>query len=264
MSEETAAPEGQAAPPADGAVETSWTAGMSEEMSGFVEAKGFKDADALASSYQSLEKLRGVPADRLMTLPEDMADREAMLPVYSKLGMPGNPDEYTRVLGDDMNTEVYSALAERAHMLGLGDGQFEGLQQVFGEQVQALAEAQEEQAIAAFDTWKSGDPDGFNNAARVMSEVGMKESEVEGILNGDKASLYEFLGKVGARTAESEVIAGEPSGSFSMSPQAAKTKIAELMGDDAFMKQYTSSSKDVRQAAIDRIGKLHEIAAGGN
>lgn len=263
MSEEAAAPEPGQAAPAPAEATADWTSGFDDEMRGYIENKGFKEPTDLANGYRNLEKLRGVPAENLLQIPSDPTDREAMLPVYAKLGMPEQADQYTRVLGDDFNSDVYNSLTEQAHMLGLGDGQFQGLQQTFAEQAQAVMEQQEAQAVEQFDQWQSSNPDGFQAAARAMAEVGMNEEQVEGVLNGDKTALYDFLAKVGARTGESTIVQGDDTSSgFNMSPAAAQAKIAELMADDTFMRQYTSPTKNVREVAIKRMEKLQEIAAG--
>lgn len=266
----TAAPTdgGQAAPaPAadagQGAAPVGWQDGFSDDMKGYIENKGFKDASSLAESYQNLEKLRGVPAEQLLQIPADMSDREAMLPVYAKMGMPETAEKYTNVLGDGFDSDLFKSIADRAHMLGLGDGQFQGLQEIMGEQSKAMLEAQETASADAFDQWKGANADGFNNAARLMANVGMDEAGLEGLLGGDKASMYDFLAKVAGRSAEAAVVQGEApaDAGFGMSPSAAKMKIAELMGDTDFQKGYTSSNKMVRDPLIKRMSDLHEIAA---
>lgn len=265
----TAAPAdgGQAAPAPEtgqGAASGNWLDGFENpDLKGYIETKGFQSPGALAESYQNLEKLRGVPAENLINFPDNTSDREAMMPVYAKMGMPETADKYTNTLGDGFDAEVFKSVSERAHQLGLGDGQFQGLQQIMVEQSQQMVEAQEAQAAEAFDQWKSGNADGFNNAARLMANVGMDEAGLEALLAGDKASMYDFLAKVAGRSAEGQVIQGEPvqAEGFSMSPSAAKAKVSELMADSDFMKQYTSDNKKVRQPAIDRMMKLNEIAA---
>lgn len=267
--EVVAAPEGgQAAPapeptPAQGAESVNWTDGFDDALKGYVETKGFDGPASLASSYQNLEKLRGVPAEQLLQLPPDLSDKEAMLPVYAKLGMPETPDAYTNVLGDGFDAETFKSIAQKAHEVGIGDGQFKHLQESMAQISQAAIEAQETQATEAFDNWKATNADGFNNAARLMANVGMDEAGLEGLLGGDKASMYDFLAKVAGRSAESQVVQGDqPTGeSFNVSPQAATQKIAELMGDSDFMKAYTSDNKLVRQPAIERMMKLQEAAA---
>ena len=257
---------GQAAPaPAadagQGAAPVGWQDGFSDDMKGYIENKGFKDASSLAESYQSLEKLRGVPAENLLSFPADSSDREAMLPVYAKMGMPETADKYTNVLGDGFDSTLFNSIAERAHMLGLGDGQFQGLQEIMGEQSKAMVEAQETASVEAFDQWKTANPDGFNNTAKLMANAGVDEAGLEGILAGDKAAMYDFLAKVAARGAEAAVIQGDPPDEgFAMSPSGARAKVAELMGDTEFMKNYTSPNKKLRQPAIDRMSKLQELA----
>jgi hypothetical protein len=262
MTEEVAAPvEGQAAP-VEGAV-TSWTDGFNDDMKGYIEKKGFADAGALAESYQNLEKLRGVPAEQLLQLPADMSDLEAMSPVYSKMGRPDAPDGYTNVLGEGFNDEVFKSVAETAHQLGLGDGQFQGLQQIMQEQSTHLKEQMDAESAAAFDAWKSDKPEDFNNSARLLANLDMDESAVESLLNGDKTAMYDMLAKIAARSSEGDVVHGEQpkSEGFGMSPQAAKAKVQELMADETFMKNYTSDNRLVRQPAIERMSKLQEIAA---
>lgn len=248
-----------ATPPSD------WTSGIEDaDLKGYAENKGWETPSDLLNSYKNLEKLRGVPAEQIVQWPDDPSNREAMMPVYAKMGMPEQADGYTRVLDDSFNSEVFGSLAEQAHQLGLGDGQFQGLQQTFAEQTAALMQQQEDEAVQEFDTWQTSNPDGFQAAARVMAEVGMTEEQVEGVLNGSKADLYDFLAKVGGRTGESTIVPGDPSmgEGFNMSKDAAQAKISELMADETFMRQYTNSSKAVRGPAIERITKLQQIVAG--
>ena len=261
---DTAAPvEGQAAPDA-GAV-TSWTDGLPDDARGYVENKGWKGPQDLLSSYQNLEKLRGVPEDRLLRLPDDPSADGAMDPIYKVLGRPETPDLYTNVLGDGFDAETFKAAATKAHELGISDKAFAGMQEVMAEQAKAVAAKQEETAAAAFDQWKAANPDGYNNAARVMGELGMGEDQIAAMLAGDKTAVYDFAAKVGSRTSEKPVVHGdEKSDGFTHTPASAKAKVAELMADDAFMKQYLHDTPAIRQPAIDRITKLQEIAARGN
>ena len=259
-----AAPEaGQAAP--EGGAVTSWTDGFNDDLRGYVDGKGFKDASALADSYQNLEKLRGVPAENLMQFPSDPGAEGAMDPIYAKMGRPDAVDGYTNALGDGFPADIYTAAAERAHQLGLGDGQFQGMQQVMAELGASLSEQNETEAATAFDAWKADNSEGFNNAAKVMANVGMTEESIAAMLSGDKTAIYDFAAKVGARSSEGEVVMGDQpkQEGFGMSASAAKGKVAELMGDDTFMKAYISDNKMIRQPAIERMAKLQELAAKG-
>ena len=260
MSEEPAAPvEGQAAP-IEPAIAPGWTDGMADDHKGYVENKGWKDSSDMLNSYQNLEKLRGVPEDQILRWPDDPGKEGAMDPIYSRIGRPETADAYTNVLGDGFDTDAFKAISESAHSLGLGDGQFQGLQKIVAEQSQAMLEQQAAATDAAFDQWTASKPDDLANAQRAMSELGITEEQAAAMVAGDKTAIFDFAAKVGARTSEAPVIQGAGAGEFAITPSAAKSKITELMADKDFMDQYTNSSAKVRQPAIDRMMKLHEQA----
>lgn len=262
----TAAPvEGQAAdvPGDNPAPAASWMDSLGDDQKGYVENKGWKDPAEVLSSYQNLEKLRGVPEEQLLRWPDNPDDPEAMAPVYAKMGRPEAPDQYTNILGDGFDDGVFAAAAAQAFDVGVGDVQFQAMQKVMAEQAQALQEAQDTQSAEAFDAWKNGDQEGFNNAAKLMADMGVNEESLEGILSGDRTQLYDFLAKVAKNSGESKIIHGETSEGegFAMSPSSAKSKIDELMNDKEFIKTYTSDNERIRKPAMERMNKLHEIAA---
>lgn len=260
-----AAPDsGQAADVAESNQAASWLDGLGDDLKGYVESRGFKNPGAVVESYRNLEGLRGVPEERLLKLPADMADGEAMAAVYDRLGRPSEPTEYTNALGDGIDGEVYSKLAAKAHEMGLSDSQFRGMQEATQEISAAVLGAEEEASAKAFDDWKANNAEGFQNAARMMASLGVDDDALAGILAGDKTSLYDFLAKAAETVGESKIIKGDPPKTeFNMTPGAASQKIAELFADKDFMAQYTSTSAQVRQPAIERMTKLQEIKSRG-
>src|SRR3990167_3081868 len=70
-----------------------WTDGLPQETLGFVEKKGWKGNADVITSYQNLEKLQGVPAERIIKLPEKLEGTE-MDVIYNRLGRPEKPDGY--------------------------------------------------------------------------------------------------------------------------------------------------------------------------
>jgi hypothetical protein len=82
----------------------------------------YQTPEEMARGYVNLEKRFGIPEDRRIDLPEDMASDEAMRPVWSKLGLPDKPEGYNLKLGDGAN-EADNALlgkyVEQAHKAGL-------------------------------------------------------------------------------------------------------------------------------------------------
>ena len=71
----------------------SWTTGFTDELKGYVDAKGFKDAQSVVESYRNFEKIKGVPQERLLTLPEKDED-PSWNDVWKRLGRPDQPKDY--------------------------------------------------------------------------------------------------------------------------------------------------------------------------
>lgn len=70
------------------------------EVIGHIQNRGWHNkpleevAIAAIQSHREAEKHLGVPADRLIRLPANLGDQEAMKPVWQKLGAPADPKEY--------------------------------------------------------------------------------------------------------------------------------------------------------------------------
>lgn len=88
----------------------------------------FKTAEELARSYVALEKARGVPPERLLTLPEDMTNPEGLAPIYRALGCPDAPEGYGVVTPETAPDVVKSFLGElpkEMHAVGATKAQVE-------------------------------------------------------------------------------------------------------------------------------------------
>ena len=86
----------------------------------------FKTAEEMARGYVNLEKRFGVPAERRIDLPEDMANAEAMRPVFAKLGLPDKPDGYGFKLAEgasEADNAMLGKYVEAAHKVGLPTAQ---------------------------------------------------------------------------------------------------------------------------------------------
>src|SRR3989304_4855337 len=70
-----------------------WTDGLPQETLGFVEKKGWKGNADVITSYQNLEKLHGVPAERIIKLPEKLEGAE-MGVIYNRLGRPEKTESH--------------------------------------------------------------------------------------------------------------------------------------------------------------------------
>jgi post-segregation antitoxin (ccd killing protein) len=227
---------------------------------GFVENKGWKGAGDLLKSYRGLESIHGTPEDRIVKLPDDPNAEGAMDDVWTKLGRPESADKYTKAVGDDFQEEVFKKISETAFKNGITDTAFKALQEDMTGIATAVMEAEDERSATAFDEWKGQNAEGFQNAARLMANVGVNEDQLEGILSGDKAKLYDFLANVAKRSAEGKPIDGETKvQDFAMSPEAARAKRSELLSNKDFMERYTHTSQNVREPAMKEMEALTKI-----
>lgn len=253
MTEENAAPdEGQAA-------ETPWTAALSDDVRGYVENKGWSDPAAVVEGYRNLEKLRGVPEDRLLKLPEPDGD---MSDVWARLGRPEAADGYSNALGDEFADDTFKAAAAKAHELGLNDAQFSGMQGWLKETTAAIETARREEVETAFAQWSQDNPTELQNTQRMLKAIGADDASVDAALQGDKAALFGMLARVAGRNAEGQAVEGDGSGGITMTPAQAGAKIDALFADPAFMERYQSSNARVRGPAIEQMERLHKIKAG--
>lgn len=199
-------------PPAGGAEPPAWM--KDPEISGYFERNRFGDGDdglikALKAGAAAEKKL-GVPADRLMTLPEagPDADPDAWKTVMAKMGVPDKAEAYgfePVVLGEgddapkiEISDEQKALLQAGAHKLGLTPAQAQGViaemyaplySQVLEEQQRAASEA-DQRAEAAREAlkkeWGAAFDDKFEaaeEAAQSLGEDFLKEIGENGLIN---------------------------------------------------------------------------------
>lgn len=122
----------------------SWLDSLSEAQRARAESQGWASQDDLFTANEQLIGLKGVPADRLLRLPEDLGDSEQMAEVYGRLGRPGTAEEYDfGELSEQMGeTELLSGFRSKAHEMGLSNAQAAGLAGWYQEQLTAHLEAE--------------------------------------------------------------------------------------------------------------------------
>lgn len=107
-----------------------WYDTAPDEMKGYIQNKAWDDPIKVVEAYQNLEKLRGVPEDRLLKLPKD---GEPMDAIWNKLGRPETPDKYEIKLPEDvgqLDENRVRAMKEVAHKLGITQKQLQGLAEI--------------------------------------------------------------------------------------------------------------------------------------
>ncbi|MBP6748420.1 MAG: hypothetical protein KA144_02170 [Xanthomonadaceae bacterium] len=246
-----------------------WFSGIQDEgLRGYVQTKGFKDPAALADSYRNLEKLQGVPQDRLLKLPE-RSDDPAWGDVHKRLGRPDDAKGY------ELQFEGDPAFAERFggafHKAGLSKDQAKALNAEWNGYVSEMIEADKRDRETRDATemqelktkWGGTYEENVEAGRRAGREFGLSEDEfqqISGSLGSGKT--LELFQRIGAKLGEAKPF--DPSGSgggsgFGMTPEAARARIQTLAGDKDWTAKYLSGGA----AEADEMSRLQVIANGG-
>jgi len=244
-----------------------WANGLSDELKGYIHQKGFKDPGSVVDSYRNMEKLLGVPQERIVKLPVK-DDDPAWNEVYEKLGRPKSAKEYQIELPNDQTDSGFIDWAKNTfHELGISkmageklvgrwnqyvSDQQKNLIEQHNEHLKKESESLHKEWGLAFDKYKSI----AENAARTFGidrETILKLEEGMG-----PAKTMKFLHAVGSRLSEAQFHSGNSNGTFSdvMPPDVARGKLQALRNDSDFVQRYANG--DLR--AINELENLNRMA----
>jgi len=255
---------------ADGAPE-GWLAGVADaDLRGYGESKGFATPEDALSAYRNLERLMGVPKDRLLKLPEK-PDDPAWGEVYERLGRPKEAGHYSvpEALRED---PVVGKMRDVAHKANLTSAQWDAMHGALQATAEALTaeraaswEARSESELAALKTeWGSAYDQKVEmgrRAARLAGWDAETLSALESALGTGK--LLRDMSALGARLAEAGYVAttdaDRPGFVPGMSAAAAQAEIKRLQRDSAFVGRLNSGDREARAVWEQVIA----AAAGG-
>jgi hypothetical protein len=266
-------PPASSTPPAGGGSSTppapssDWTTTLAPELKGYVENKGFKDPSMVLESYRNLEKLMGAPKDRLLKLPENLEDPNAMNEIYEKLGVPKEKDAY-KIEGEDKEFAEFAK--SMFHEAKLTPKQAELVTKKLAEFAKSGDEKSTTQAEAEFKQqelnlrgeWANNYDANVKTAQAAVKAFGLDGAAIDKLeqsLGFD--GVMKFLHTVGSKLGVSEkdfVLGGKQDGFGGVSPAAAESKMQELMADPVFSKRYFAGDK----IAVEQMTRLHAIKGG--
>lgn len=265
-----AAPAPAAAPAAGGA--TPWYGGFEPDLRGYIETKGFPSDDkglaALAGSYRNLEKHFGVPAEQLLKLPKDDADKETWNKIYDRLGRPAKPEEYELPIPAGVDDGYAKFIATTMHELGITKKQAQALaakqnEFVAGEatrQAEAYSATIEQQDSALHSKWGEAYDKNIQIARGSFAELGLKPEAVDAL---EKvmgfAGVMEFFHNIGSKIGEDKFVSPGGVAGFAgkMSPAAAQSRLDAIRNDPVLSAKYVNGDAALR-AEMDN---LHGILA---
>lgn len=255
-----------ASPPTAG-----WTDGLTDDLKGYIQNKQFGNVGDLANAYQNLEKLRGVPEERLLKLPESMEAPE-MTAVWERLGAPKEAKGYNlEVPKEGADPKRSEWAAGIFHELKVPKGMAEKIVQKVNERESTIIKAAKDQhdvVVAQADSnlkreWGMAYDQNKVIADAAAKNIGMSGDELKalGSALGPEKSM-KFLHKLGLATGEHNFVTGQPGGSQTgaMTPEAAQQQIKQLIGDATFRELLLKKDYDATQ----RWNRLHQFAAPEN
>lgn len=246
-----------------------WISGLNEDLRGYVQNKGFKDPGAVVDSYRNLEKLRGVPQERLLTLP-DKEDAPEWNAIYERLGKPKVADEYSFELPEAAKSPEFEKWAkETFHANGLSKKAAENIMKQYGEyfnnQIASTNESDkarlESQIASLKKEWGAAYEQNYgvaNQAAKVFGVDNPTLDSLKAVMG--EANTIKFLHTIGSKLGQGTFVSGDNSGGFNraMTPAEAKDKLATLMKDNDF----TTKLLNGHSETLEKYTDLHMYMAG--
>jgi hypothetical protein len=246
---------------------------LDPDLKGYVENKGFKDTSAAINSYRNLEKLMGVPKERLLKLPEKADDKEGWGAVHDRLGRPDQATGYHIEVPKEGGDEKFASWAQNTfHELGLSKAQGETLAQKWNEYATGTMQQTEEayntevsnQEQALKSEWGMAFDQNINMARKAAVGFGLDGDTIDKLeVSMGYAGVMKLFHSIGSKLSEDAFVAGsgtQPQGFGALTPQAAMDRMATLRADPEFVRRYTQNDAN----AIEEMGKLHKMAYPGD
>jgi hypothetical protein len=253
-----------------------WMAGFTDDHKNYVQNKGYKGPLDILDSYRSLEKLHGVPQERLLKLPEKFYGEDGKLTpegrtIYERVGAPKEAKEYGLdkfVPKENGDPKLMEEMSKAFYENGISKTAAEKIAANFNEyQLKVNAALKEVQGAKFRDSeaalkkeWGAAYEQNVNVAKEGMLRLGMSAQEIDSLsqtLGHDKT--MKLLKNLGSSVGEHAFVNGRQPTS-AMEPGTAKARIKELSSDKAWYKRLEAGGIEER-AEWDR---LHKFAFQGN
>ncbi len=268
----TAAPTGSVATSSSAGnnITQDWTNGFTPEFKDYVTTKGFKDPSSMVDSYRNLEKLMGVPKERLAKFPERMDQPSPELDaIYEKLGAPKDFKEYKietpKELGGPEDTEFMQKMfAESKIPKAAGEAMaqkyYARLQQQVTQMKEQRAAQVQQQETTLKKEWGAAFQQNIEMAKRAVRAFGVPDKAIDALEQSmGFDGVMKFMHSLSAKIGEHSFVSGsQNSNQFgnALTPDQAKGRIDTLKKDADFIKNYSQG----KAAAREEMERLHRMA----
>lgn len=255
-----------------GAAASDWTSSFDADTKDYVTQRGFKDPKSLLDAHRNLEKLRGIPLDRILEMPDPQANPETsaakMKAIYEKLGKPANPDGYGLKPKDDKNPEFTNWAKEAFHKLNLTTAQGQELVKQFNEfnerlegdaNAQHTAKVQEQVGVLRKE-WGAAYNQNVARAQAAYRQFGIPDAAIDSLERSiGFDGVIKMFHKLGTQVGEQEFIGGDGNSSFGdniqLTPEQANARIKALKQDADWSARYLKGEVKAKQE-MERLMKM--------
>jgi hypothetical protein len=218
-------------------------------------------------SNLNLEKLIGVPQDRILKLPQSDAPATEWAPIYDRLGRPAKAEDYKLDTPAGADANFTKQLAEIMHSQGLTLAQAQAIAKAQHDLVATeISVDKEKQAAentadqAAMRKEQGAAYDKYVQVTRQAAQAfGLSAETINDLQDvmGLKGTM-DFLYKIGSRLGEDSFVSSSGGGAFNgaMTPAQAQARINALKADGGFTKKYIEGDVGAR----NEMQRLHELA----
>ena len=236
--------------------------GLSEENKSFVANKGFKSYDDVVTSYINLEKYQGVPADKLIRLPDEN-NADEVNAFYNKLGRPEKAEDYKFEIADGQDDSIAKAIAPELFKAGLSQKQAAAIYKTLEAAKIEQTKAAEAAAVKAEEDLKSEWGANYDNnlkAAQQAAKIaGVTAEQIEALQKAtDYKTVMNMFKNLASKFGEDALRgAGDNKQTrFTLTPQQAREKIEQLKTNKDWVQKISSGDK----AALQEYDELTKLA----
>lgn len=232
------------------------------EARGFAELKGWKDPGAAIESYRNLEKLTGLPPERLIRIPEE-GDAEGWKAVHAKVGWgaPDSPDKYELPVPEGGRTDYADRMKSVFHELGIPAEKAKALVEksnaILGEfgtaDEESLKQSNENALVKLKSDWGANFDELSQLADRARKEIlpnsGLTSEQLDLMedLMGP-ATMIRLFAAFGQKAGEAKFVAGgADTNNGPMSPEAAQARLDQLGADKEWGKRFFAGGAQEQQ-----------------
>jgi hypothetical protein len=254
-----------------------WHTGIEADTLGWWQNKGYPVDDPkglatkLTQQYRDLEKHMGVPADRIVKLPEKADDEAGWSAVWQRFGAPKDAKEYDfssvkHADGNAPDAGLIEAIRAAAAAVHAPKDRAADLVTAVVKHLDGVKAEQTATAKAALDTEKAalatnwGNKFEFNKltAMQGAKRLGVTEEDVsklEGVVGYSK--VMEMFRRIGSATSEDTFVDGKGGGNNVATVEGAKSRLNELMADTEWGRRLTKGDS----AAVREFNSLTQLIA---